>query len=287
MRVRGMAPIISRRGRWRPHRALCNTRGAFLPEERPWHPKPRRSGFPAHPAPCFPRDWTRPRNLRSLTPVRHASPARRNPRRRPLSARPSPNAVSPCCVSTSPASGKRGRVCQHEFLLERRRPRGRGRSSAQALSRAGDPHRPQPRRDRGAGRRADIPECTAVATVGSPFDPRHLLGLIGSSTQVIGARRRSAGRNRRARVPYQEAVPGRHPGAKARPRSSPGWEGAYGDAFAARHHRRHRQRHEIFMPRSIPEFRFARSGDHLLSEREDALYAGHVLAAWAERYLPS
>jgi putative redox protein len=25
--------------------------------------------------------------------------------------------------------------------------------------------------------------------------------------------------------------------------------------------------------------------DHLLSEREDALYAGHVLAAWAERYL--
>src|SRR5712671_7084348 len=28
----------------------------------------------------------------------------------------------------------------------------------------------------------DIPECTAVATVGSPFDPRHLLGLIGSST---------------------------------------------------------------------------------------------------------
>src|SRR5258708_29596456 len=25
-----MAPIISRRGRWRPHRALCNTRRAFL-----------------------------------------------------------------------------------------------------------------------------------------------------------------------------------------------------------------------------------------------------------------
>src|SRR5258708_29752758 len=31
----------------------------------------------------------------------------------------------------------------------------------------------------------DIPECTAVATVGSPFDPKHLLGLIGSSTQAI------------------------------------------------------------------------------------------------------
>src|SRR5258708_19184263 len=25
-----MAPIISRRGRWRPHRTLCNTRRAFL-----------------------------------------------------------------------------------------------------------------------------------------------------------------------------------------------------------------------------------------------------------------
>jgi len=55
-----MAQIISRRGRWRPAAPCATLGGHFSPEERPWHPTPRRSGFPAHPAPCFPRDWTRP-----------------------------------------------------------------------------------------------------------------------------------------------------------------------------------------------------------------------------------
>src|SRR6266699_1651929 len=31
----------------------------------------------------------------------------------------------------------------------------------------------------------DIPECTAVATIGSPFDPKHVLGLIANSTRAI------------------------------------------------------------------------------------------------------
>src|SRR5882724_7329504 len=128
MRGRGhVADYLAARPLASPPRLVQHSGGHFSPEERPWHPTPRRSGFPAHPAPCFPRDWTRPPNLLSLTPCSPtASPARRNPRRPPLSARPSPNAGSPCCVSTSQGSGERGRVCQHEFLLERRRPRRRG-----------------------------------------------------------------------------------------------------------------------------------------------------------------
>ena len=103
VRLRGHGLDYLARRRWRPRRALCNTRRDFSLEERPWHPTPRRSSFPAHPAPCFRRAWTPPRNRRSPTPCSPtASPARRNPRRRPSSARPWPSAAWPCCVSTSP-----------------------------------------------------------------------------------------------------------------------------------------------------------------------------------------
>src|SRR5258708_31634013 len=41
-----MAPIISRRGRWRPHRASCNTGRAFLPGGAAMAPNTQAIGFP-------------------------------------------------------------------------------------------------------------------------------------------------------------------------------------------------------------------------------------------------
>src|SRR5258705_10073159 len=41
-----MAPIISRRGGWRPRRALCNTRRAFLPGGAAMAPNTQAIRFP-------------------------------------------------------------------------------------------------------------------------------------------------------------------------------------------------------------------------------------------------
>src|SRR5437870_2376097 len=41
-----MASIISRRSRWRPHRALCNTRRGFLPGGATMAPNTRAISFP-------------------------------------------------------------------------------------------------------------------------------------------------------------------------------------------------------------------------------------------------
>jgi len=219
-----MAQIISRRGRWRPRRALCNTRRAFLPEERPWHPTPRRSGFPAHPAPCFPRDWTRPPNLRSLRLVRPllhlleriqgGDPYQRVPRER---------GVAVLRFDFTGLGGSEGEFANTNFSSNvgdlvaaaghlRKHYRAPailiGHSLGGTAVLAATP---------------DIPECAAVATVGSPFDP----GTARPDRELDAshrARRRSAGRNRRTPVPDQKAVPGRHPGQRLGENRSPGWE---------------------------------------------------------------
>ena len=132
----------------------------------------------------------------------------------------------------------------------------------------------------------DIPECTAVATVGSPFDPRHVLGLIGSSTQAIEregeAQVEIAGRAFRIKKQFLDDIQG-HKLAETLARMN--------KALMVMHSPRDTivdidNATKIFMAAKHPKsFVSLDPADHLLSEREDALYAGHVLAAWAERYL--
>ena len=134
----------------------------------------------------------------------------------------------------------------------------------------------------------DIPECTAVATIGSPFDPRHVLGLIGNSTQDIErdgeAQVEIAGRAFRIKKQFLDDIQG-HKLAETLARM--------GKALMVMHSPRDTivdidNATKIFMAAKHPKsFVSLDPADHLLSGREDALYAGHVLAAWAERYLPS
>jgi putative redox protein len=132
----------------------------------------------------------------------------------------------------------------------------------------------------------DIPECTAVATVGSPFDPKHLLGLIGSSTQAIEregeAQVEIGGRAFLIKKQFLDDIQGQRLGEIV---------ARMGKALMVMHSPRDTivdidNATKIFMAAKHPKsFVSLDPADHLLSEREDALYAGHVLAAWAERYL--
>ena len=132
----------------------------------------------------------------------------------------------------------------------------------------------------------DIPECTAVATIGSPFDPRHVLGLIGNSTQAIErdgeAQVEIAGRAFRIKKQFLDDIQGHKLGEIV---------ARMGKALMVMHSPRDTivdidNAKKIFMAAKHPKsFVSLDPADHLLSEREDALYAGNVLAAWAERYL--
>jgi putative redox protein len=131
-----------------------------------------------------------------------------------------------------------------------------------------------------------VPECAAVATIGSPFDPSHALGLIGSSTQAIEregeAQVEIGGRVFRIRKQFLEDVKGHKLGATV---------ARMGKALMVMHSSRDTvvdidNAAKIFMAAKHPKsFISLDPADHLLSQRDDALYAGHVLAAWAERYL--
>jgi putative redox protein len=134
----------------------------------------------------------------------------------------------------------------------------------------------------------DIPECTAVATIGSPFDPRHVLGLIRDSTQAIEregeAQVEIGGRAFRIKKQFLDDIGG-HKLAETVARMS--------KALMVMHSPRDTivdidNAAKIFMAAKHPKsFVSLDPADHLLSRREDALYAGHVVAAWAERYLQS
>ena len=63
-------------------------------------------------------------------------------------------------------------------------------------------------------------------------------------------------------------------------------QGAAGDAFADRRHRRHRQRHAHFRRRQASEeFCVARRRRPSAEPARDAVYVADVIAAWAERYV--
>jgi putative redox protein len=132
----------------------------------------------------------------------------------------------------------------------------------------------------------DIPECAAVATIGSPFDPKHVLGLIGSSAQAIEregeAQVEIGGRSFRIKKQFLDDIRG-HKLAETVARMN--------KALMVMHSPRDAvvdidNAAKIFAAAKHPKsFVSLDPADHLLSRHDDATYAGHVVAAWAERYL--
>jgi len=130
-----------------------------------------------------------------------------------------------------------------------------------------------------------VPEAVAVATIGSPFEPAHVLHLIKDTASIERdgeAEVDIGGRPFRIRRQFLEDISGSKLGHSVAqmgkallvmhsPRDSiVGIDNATHIFSAAKH------------PRSFISLDPA---DHLLSRREDALYAGSILAAWAARYL--
>jgi putative redox protein len=132
-----------------------------------------------------------------------------------------------------------------------------------------------------------IPEVRAVATIGAPYEPAHVRGLLKSSVDEIaatgGAEVELAGRRFRIRRDFLEDLESQSQrqaiAGLRRPllvMHSPvddtvAIDNATGIFTAAKH------------PKSFVSLDTA---DHLLTRREDARYAAAVLAAWASRYVP-
>ncbi len=130
-----------------------------------------------------------------------------------------------------------------------------------------------------------IPEAVAVATVGSPFEPEHVLRLLKDSVGMIDtqgdARVEIAGRDFRIKKQFLDDIRGRKIG---------GALAQLGKALMVMHSPRDTivdidNAAKIFTAARHPKsFVSLDPADHLISRREDALYAGQLLAAWALRY---
>jgi len=131
-----------------------------------------------------------------------------------------------------------------------------------------------------------IPETLAVVTIGSPYDPDHVLRLLKDSLGAIQAEGEAlvdiAGREFRIKKQFLDDIEGRKLGDTV---------ARLGRALMVMHSPRDAivdidNATKIFMAAKHPKsFVSLDPADHLLSRREDATYAGHVLASWAERYL--
>ena len=130
-----------------------------------------------------------------------------------------------------------------------------------------------------------VPEAVAVATIGSPFDPAHVLHLIKDKAAVERdgeAEVDIGGRPFRIRRQFLEDISGRKLGDDL---------ARMGKALLVMHSPRDiivgiDNATQIFSAARHPKsFISLDPADHLLSRREDALYAGSILASWAARYL--
>ncbi len=130
-----------------------------------------------------------------------------------------------------------------------------------------------------------VPEAVAVATIGSPFDPAHVLRLIKDTAAVERdgeAEVDIGGRPFRIRRQFLEDISGSKLGDNV---------ARMGKALLVMHSPRDTivgidNATQIFSAAKHPKsFISLDAADHLLSRREDALFAGSILAAWAARYL--
>jgi alpha-beta hydrolase superfamily lysophospholipase len=131
-----------------------------------------------------------------------------------------------------------------------------------------------------------VPECVAVATVGAPFDPKHVLHLLGENVPRIAAAGEAqvtlAGRSFTVRRQFLDDISGQSLQAAVHGLRrallilhSPtdelvGIDNARRIYEAALH------------PKSFVGLEGA---DHLLTRRADAAYVAELLSAWAARYL--
>ena len=131
-----------------------------------------------------------------------------------------------------------------------------------------------------------IPEAVAVATIGSPFDPDHVLRLIGESAGTIEAAGEAqvniGSRVFRVKQQFLQDI---------REHKLGGVLAQLRKALLVMHSPRDTvvdidNAARIFTAAKHPKsFVSLDPADHLLSHRDDAIYAGQVLAAWAKRYL--
>ena len=132
-----------------------------------------------------------------------------------------------------------------------------------------------------------IPEVAAIATVNAPADPAHVIQNFGSSLREIestGEAKVSLGG--RPFVIRESFID------DARAQNVNDILPNLRRALLVMHAPRDKivdisNAQKIFAPAKHPKSYISLDdADHLLSRREDALYAGTVLAAWAARYLP-
>jgi putative redox protein len=135
---------------------------------------------------------------------------------------------------------------------------------------------------------ARIPEAAAVATLCSPFEPEHVLGLLKGSVAKIESEGDAevdiAGRSFHIKKQFVDDIRARKVGAAL---------AQLRKALMVMHSPRDTivsidDASKIFLAAKHPKsFVSLDPADHLLLNRADASYAGQLLAAWASRYVPA
>jgi len=131
-----------------------------------------------------------------------------------------------------------------------------------------------------------VPECVAVATVGAPYDPRHVTHLLGADAERIAASGEAevtlAGRRFTVRKQFLDDIAGQslHAAVHGLRRALLILHSPVDEIVGVDHARRIYE--AALHPKSFVSLDDA---DHLLTRREDAVYVTEVLAAWASRFL--
>ena len=133
---------------------------------------------------------------------------------------------------------------------------------------------------------SEIPEATAVATIGAPFEPAHVKGLLARALPEIEAEGEAevelAGRKFRIRKQFLDDIGSRNNRDSI---------ANLGKALMIFHSPRDTtvsidNAAQIFMAAKHPKsFVSLDDADHLLARREDAAYVAAILSAWAGRYI--
>ncbi len=134
----------------------------------------------------------------------------------------------------------------------------------------------------------EIPECKAVATIGAPADPGHVAHLFGDTTATIETEGEAevsiGGRPFRVQKQFLEDI---------REQTLEDRIAKLRKALLVMHSPIDKivevsNAAAIFTAAKHPKsFVSLDTADHLMSQREDAIYAATALAGWASRYLPA
>lgn len=134
----------------------------------------------------------------------------------------------------------------------------------------------------------EIPECTAVVTIGAPAAPQHVEHLLSSDLDRIEAEGSAdvelAGRTFRIKRQFVEDIRSQRLADRIGTlrRALLVMHGTFDEVVGLDNAT------QIFTAAKHPKsFVTLDSADHLLKREEDAVYAADVIASWAERYLPA